>query len=671
MSNVLKMAAVGGAVSAETDEDFNQTVLLLHGDGTNGAQNNTFLDSSTNNFTITRNGNTTQGTFSPFSVGAGEWSNYFDGSGDYLTLSGNPVVSTNFTIEFWFYMPSWGNRVFLSQGGGTANFNTTNGLAYQIYATSTDFYVQWADGSGGNDFISTATSGIALNAWHHVAIGNNGTTTRVWIDGVSIGSDTGTPTWGSPTTKSTYIGYISYSSSYVSIGYMSNVRIVTSDVYGVSNTTITMPTAPLTAISNTSLLTCQSNRFVDNSTNAFAITRNGDVRVTPFSPFAPSAAYSASTNGGSGYFDGTGDYLSLPTSQQILPATGDFTIEGWFYPTSLSTDAILYAQTNGGASAGRVNFYVTSAGAIVFQVGSTTYTGTSGVVRVNQWNYIAATRTGSSVAFYANGATAGSGTVSGTIDTGSSVTGINISASATASAVPGYISAFRISDTIRSSLTSIPSAPYSSDGNTKLLCNFTNAGIFDQTGKNVLETVGNAQIDTTTKKFGTGALEFDGTTDYVVQPTNENYGYGTGDFTIEFWLNLNSVTGSQTVVSNLTSASSTNPHLYMSASSIRYYTANADRITGGALSTGQWYHIALVRASGSTRLYIDGTQSGSTYSDTNNYGATAPLGIGTYWASGSPVTTSTLNGFIDDLRITKGVARYPTEPFPTKAFPDL
>ena len=48
------------------DPQFNYVTMLLHGDGTNGAQNNTFLDSSTNNFTITRNGNTTQGSFSPY-----------------------------------------------------------------------------------------------------------------------------------------------------------------------------------------------------------------------------------------------------------------------------------------------------------------------------------------------------------------------------------------------------------------------------------------------------------------------------------------------------------------------------------------------------------------------------------------------------------------------------
>jgi hypothetical protein len=65
---ITMMSAAAGAGGEETDPNFNQTVLLLHGDGTNGAQNNTFLDSSSNTFTITRNGNTTQGTFSPFSL---------------------------------------------------------------------------------------------------------------------------------------------------------------------------------------------------------------------------------------------------------------------------------------------------------------------------------------------------------------------------------------------------------------------------------------------------------------------------------------------------------------------------------------------------------------------------------------------------------------------------
>jgi hypothetical protein len=76
---MLSAAAGAGGAAPTTDPFFNQTTLLLHGDGTNGAQNNTFLDSSSNTFTITRNGNTTQGTFSPFSLPNGEFSNFFDG----------------------------------------------------------------------------------------------------------------------------------------------------------------------------------------------------------------------------------------------------------------------------------------------------------------------------------------------------------------------------------------------------------------------------------------------------------------------------------------------------------------------------------------------------------------------------------------------------------------
>ena len=95
----------GSAVS--TDPFFNRTTLLLPGTGTNGAQNNTFLDGSTNNFTITRNGNTTQGTFSPFSQTG--WGNYLSGSSQYLTWS--PTSSTAFgtaafTVETWIYLTS-------------------------------------------------------------------------------------------------------------------------------------------------------------------------------------------------------------------------------------------------------------------------------------------------------------------------------------------------------------------------------------------------------------------------------------------------------------------------------------------------------------------------------------------------------------------------------------
>ena len=97
-------AMIAAAFSGVTpDPYFEYTTLLLPGNGTNGAQNNTFLDGSTNNFTITRNGNTTQGTFSPFSQTG--WGNYFDGTNDYLTTPSNTAFTLgtgDFTIECWF-----------------------------------------------------------------------------------------------------------------------------------------------------------------------------------------------------------------------------------------------------------------------------------------------------------------------------------------------------------------------------------------------------------------------------------------------------------------------------------------------------------------------------------------------------------------------------------------
>jgi hypothetical protein len=67
--------------------NFKYNTLLLPGTGANNATNNTFVDSSSNNFTVTRSGNTTQGSFSPFSTAAGYYSNYFDGTGDYLSVA--------------------------------------------------------------------------------------------------------------------------------------------------------------------------------------------------------------------------------------------------------------------------------------------------------------------------------------------------------------------------------------------------------------------------------------------------------------------------------------------------------------------------------------------------------------------------------------------------------
>jgi hypothetical protein len=100
------------------------------------------------------------------------------------------------------------------------------------------------------------------------------------------------------------------------------------------------------------------------------------------------------------------------------------------------------------------------------------------------------------------------------------------------------------------------------------------------------------------------------------------------------------------------------PTIRIDSGTLKFYTNGSTQITGGTLSANTWYHIAVCRAGGYTRLFINGVQSGSTYTDTNSYlnGTARPL-VG---ADGYDNYTGTnyFNGYIDDLRITKGAARY-------------
>ena len=87
MSLIAQKLISASGPKEETDDDFNLVTSLYHFDGSNGAQNKTFLDSSTNGFTVTRYGSSTQGTFSPFSADDGKWSVEFSGGGICFTCT--------------------------------------------------------------------------------------------------------------------------------------------------------------------------------------------------------------------------------------------------------------------------------------------------------------------------------------------------------------------------------------------------------------------------------------------------------------------------------------------------------------------------------------------------------------------------------------------------------
>jgi hypothetical protein len=639
------------------DPYWRYVTLMLHGNGTNGAQNNTFLDSSTNNFTITRNGNTTQGTFSPY---GSLWSNVGvpNGSNSITTTYPGLTGTGDYTVSFWIYLNSWtGGDNNGSDGGfvyiyGQGASHPTYPFAVRItkagkviVVDSVNFGPTWESTFDYAGSYNTANS-IKLNTWNYIHIVRNSGTLSIYANGnlqLSVSQS-------SAMAASVTNGTINDGNGFD--GYISNFRIATTAI-----TNATPPTAPSSA-TGAVLLTCASNRFQD-LTGTYTVTPAGSASVQRFSPFNPTAPYAAGTDGGSGYFDGTGDYIQAADSAS-LSFSGDFTCEGWFYYTGTAASlvpSILIDSGTSAVSAFEINngsTYLQLAGQVTNNtISRTTFSGT---VVPSGWTHIAYVRSSNVIRVYVNGV------VSATTLSNSAATGrIRQVGEGRTSGLPfpGYISNFRlVGSAVYTSNFTPPTSPVTAITNTQLLCDFTNAGILDNAEMNNLETVGNAQISTAQSKFGGGSIAFDGTGDYLTFPANNTLQFGTGDFTIEFWTYLNSVTGFQMFIDNRNSTSSTAAYItiYSSGTSLIFYTTGNDRITAtSALSTGAWLHIAVSKSSGSTKMFVNGSQVGSTYSDANSYlAASTPQ----YIASRVSAADFNLNGYIDDLRITKGYARY-------------
>ena len=658
--------------SAPTDSNFKQTVLLLHGDGTNGAQNNTFIDGSTNNFTITRNGNTTQGTFSPFSQSNGYWSNYFDGTGDYISVADSAdftMGSGDFTVECWVYSTanSASDQYILGQVPSTGAAASTS---FQIYKKATTNVAECYVYIGGAK-VATSTATISINQWTHIAMVRDGATMRLYINGVQDGTNATLSTSSIvDSTGSFAVGRTGdYNGLYFS-GYVSNVSVIKGTCLYPSGTSFTPSTTPLsTSRSNQSVLLCYANRFFDSNTatTAKTVTVGGDSAVTAFSPFAPAAAYSASTNGGSGYFDGTGDYLSVSSTTAFNMGSGDFTAECWVYLTnsSVASAFISTAETSDfqgfflGISGGVFYFLADSTGSSPWDVSVS-----GGTVVSNTWTHVAGVRSGNTFTLYVNGQSIASSTQSVTLGNSNNLIVVG-GRTNTSQYTFGYISNARVvkGTAVYTAAFTPPTAPLTAITNTSLLCNFTNAGIIDSTGKNDLETVGNAQISTSVVKYGTGSMYFDGTGDGLKIRSNQDLILGSGNWTIECWVYHASVTGQQTYVGD-TPGNTSGPYFYKDTSHKVGLYYSSQILTGTTtLSATTWYHVAVARSSGTVKLFVNGTEEASA-SDTTN------LSVSIQWV-GADNTSNVMNGYIDDLRVTKGVARYTANfTVPARAFPD-
>lgn len=158
-----------------------------------------------------------------------------------------------------------------------------------------------------------------------------------------------------------------------------------------------------------------------------------------------------------------------------------------------------------------------------------------------------------------------------------------------------------------------------------------------------------AQLDSSQKRFGTTSAFVDGTNQYISLAASSEFGFGTNSFTVETWIRLTDLVGTQQVFDFRTgSVSDLAPTVYVSnGGQIRFYANGSDRILGSTLNSGVWYHVALCRAGGFTRLYVNGTRVGSTYTDSNNYGSSKTLTIGARYDGGNA-----FGGHFDEFRVS-------------------
>jgi hypothetical protein len=611
-----------------------------------------------------------QGAFSPYGL---NWSVYFTPSTDYITspASASNQLTSDFTIEFWSYQTTSGAQ----RGLIGINATVSSGAAgFSLYVTTDAKLTFFITGNG--TVYTTANSVIIINTWQHIAFVRSGSTNTIYVNGVSVFTNSTSATW--PATPVITIGRIfADNTAGAGAGYISNLRVIKGTaLYTVG---FTVPILPLNIPTNTVLLTCASNRFIDitgvtvSNTSTFTIT--GTPSVSRFTPYT-NQGYNKGVIGGSTYFNGTTDYLSVSTANtstniDLSTNTPNWTIETWFYTTSLGVQqTILQKDGVSGTRQSQYAIYLQSSNLItltlspaVSSTGNQNFVGPA--VTSNTWYHVAAVRSGSNITLFLNGVIV-AGPTALSITMGNNTGALTIgTTSPGASNFAGYISDLRIVNgtALYSSNfnTALPPAPIRPVTNTVLLLNMTDAAVTDASMQTNVSTVGDARsLTTTIKKYNSSLMYFDGTGDYLSVLANAAYNFGTGDFTIEFWAYTTS-TARQIIIGNYLSAG-----LYGWAVQINV-NATGDLFFGwgnttvsnptSVWSANQWNHVAVARSGTIIKLFVNGVQA-SSVTDATNYNNGTNLVIGRN--ADLTQTAFSFIGYIDDLRVTKGVARYVT-----------
>lgn len=401
--------------------------------------------------------------------------------------------------------------------------------------------------------------------------------------------------------------------------------------------------------------------------------------------------------------DGAGDYVTAPVSNAFSFGSGDFTLEAWVRFAVIAPEQVFIARYHETADQrsfffrymnGKLSFALHTAGA----GGGYVACEPAWAPAVDTWYHVVAERQGGTVRVMLDGAVLGTVAVSGSIWPLSSDQPLMLGALHTTvwtQFLNGWLDDVRVTKGVAryGGAYTVPAAPFGYDvqpspvddypANTKLLMHLDGADgstVFtdDATGK--VFTNSGGVISTVASKFGASALSLIATTtasNNINTPDHDDWHFGAGAFTVEAWVYFSdAMTGLQTIIGQWGAVGNLGWLLRWNGGGLEfYYSRNGSDYPYFTVTSSpglnKWHHVAVDRdAAGWMRTYVNGAVAGSAQDTAAFFNSTQPLYIGNSYA-----LDGKLRGYIDEVRVTKGVGRYagvafprPTEPFPPVVF---
>lgn len=417
-----------------------------------------------------------------------------------------------------------------------------------------------------------------------------------------------------------------------------------------------------------------STSFVDEMGKAWTAVSGSAMSTAISNPYGASGVM---------YFDGSGQYITTPTSSDFDFGTGDFSIEFWVYPTTSNLyRRVINRDYWTGSRWYFNNIAINSDNKVFFEIGND-WTGgvtaynvvSSSTISTNTWSHISCVRSGTSLLIFINGVLDSNvGSIGSSIPAGGypaplTIGNRNLSDGQTAGSAPftGYISDLHIikgyakyTSNFSVPASYVPKYAQGAAQNVVSMLHFDGAdgssSISDDAG--IDWTNVGVLLDKSRSLFGETTARFNGSS-YIQTASNANLAFGAGDFTVEMWVRLDSTESTQILFDLRNNDYQVAPVIYMSANQPRLFVNGADvlfsSLTVSALSV---FHLAVSRYRGTTKMFINGSQVGSV-ADPNNYaqyGCVIGASGGILGSSGT--VSLTLTGNVKDVCVIKGFAKY-------------